>query len=161
MARGDLLLDMARAVGLEALEVPDLVHLLFLVGGTHPVVGHIFCEPSIISDWIACVDAARSGELKSERRNVYRPASESIAYEHWHKKVAEDRPDLSAFGSLLMFSGYQHGPSEYTHSHQYAAYYAQRGFDDLWEESGFERPVCISSPDDDRDQPVRMRKNRN
>ena len=47
----------------------------------------------------------------------------------------------------------------------YAAYYAQRGFDDLWEESGFERPVCISSPDDDRDQPVRMRrsgyKNRN
>ena len=106
---------------------------------------------------------ARSGELKSERRNVYRP--ESIAYEHWHKKPAENRPDLSAFGSLLMFSGYNHGPSEYTHSRQYAAYYAQSGFDDLWEESGFERPVCISSPDDDRDQPVRMRrsgyKNRN
>ena len=163
VARGDLLLDMARAVGVGALDVPELVHLLFLLAGTHPVVGHIFCEPSIISDWIACVDAARSGELKSERRNVYRP--ESIAYEHWHKKPAENRPDLSAFGSLLMFSGYNHGPSEYTHSRQYAVYYAQRGFDDLWEESGFERPVCISSPDDDRDQPVRMRrsgyKNRN
>ena len=163
VARGDLLLDMARAVGLEALEVPDLVHLLFLVSGTHPVVGHIFCEPSIISDWIACVEAARSGELKSERRKneiIMGPVEpESIAYEHWHKKPAEDRPDLSAFGSLLMFSGYQHGPSEYTHSRQYAAYYAQSGFDDLWEESGFERPVCISSPDDDRDQPVRMRKN--
>ena len=43
-----------------------------------------------------CVDAAARGELKSERRNVYRPASESIAYEHWHKKPAENRPDLSA-----------------------------------------------------------------
>jgi len=165
VARGDLLLDMARAVGVGALDVPELVHLLFLLAGTQPVVGHIFCEPSIVSDWIACVEAARSGELKSERRKNERimgPVEpESIAYEHWHKKPAENRPDLSAFGSLLMFSGYQHGPSEYTHSHQYAAYYAQRGFDDLWEESGFERPVCISSPDDDRDQPVRMRKNRN
>ena len=165
VARGDLLLDMARAVGVGALDVPELVHLLFLLAGTQPVVGHIFCEPSIVSDWIACVEAARSGELKSERRKneiIMGPVKpESIAYEHWHKKPAENRPDLSAFGSLLMFSGYQHGPSEYTHSRQYAAYYAQRGFDDLWEESGFERPVCISSPDDDRDQPVRMRKNRN
>ena len=66
MARGDLLLDMARAVALEALEVPDLVHLLYLVGGTHPVVDHVMCEPSIFSDWIECVAAARRGELKSE-----------------------------------------------------------------------------------------------
>ena len=46
--------------------MPDLVHLLFLVGGTHPVVDHVMYEPSIFSDWIECVDAARRGELKSE-----------------------------------------------------------------------------------------------
>ena len=72
---------------------------------------------------------ARSGELKSERRKneiIMGPVEpESIAYEHWHKKPAENRPDLSAFGSLLMFSGYQHGPSEYTHSRQCAFYYAK------------------------------------
>ena len=140
VARGDLLLDMARAVGLEALEVPDLVHLLFLVGGMHPVVGHIFCEPSIISDWIACVDAARKGELKSERRKneiIMGPVEpESIAYEHWHKKPAENRPDLSAFGSLLVFSEFQHG----LHEHTFSGQYPQR-----------------ESPDD-RDQPVRTRK---
>lgn len=40
VARGDLLLDMARALDVRALAVPDLVHLLFLVGGSHPVVAH-------------------------------------------------------------------------------------------------------------------------
>ena len=138
------------------------------------MVGHIFCAPSIISDWIACVEAARSGELKSERRKneiiMGTVEPESIAYEHWHKKPAENRPDLSAFGSLLMFSGYNHGPSEYTHSRQYASYYAQREFtfmddNDNLHEIPFGPPVCTSSPDDDRDQPVRMRrsgyKNRN
>ena len=99
-----LLLDLARAMGLEALEVPDLLHLLFLVSGTHPVVGHIFCEPSLISDWIACVDAARKGDLKSERRKneiIMGPVKpESIAYEHWHKKPAENRgsPRRHRFG---------------------------------------------------------------
>jgi hypothetical protein len=154
---------MARAVGLEALEVPDLVHLLFLVSGTHPVVGHIFCEPSIISDWIACVEAARSGELKSERRKneiIMGPVEpESIAYEHWHKKPAENRPDLSAFGSLLMFSGYNHGPSEYTHSRQYAAYYDQREFSFADAADGSWTCGLGTPTHDDRDQPVRMRKN--
>ena len=65
VARGDLLLDMARAVGLEALDVPELVHLLFLLSGTHPVVGHIFCEPSIISDWIACVEARAAASSRA------------------------------------------------------------------------------------------------
>ena len=156
VARGDLLLDMARAVGVGALDVPELVHLLFLLAGTQPVVGHIFCEPSVFSGWIACVEAARRGELKRERHGKVRIIGadnpESIAYQHWHKKAAEDRPDLSAFGSLLMFSEYQHGPSEYTHSRQYASYYAQREL----RANGPGTP----SPDD-RDQPVRMRKNRN
>ena len=137
VARGDLLLDMARAVGLEALEVPDLVHLLYLVGGTHPVVDHVMCEPSIFSDWIECVDAARERwESESEEDDA---APESIAWEHWHEKTRGKRPDLSAFGSLLVFgetcSG---GPGQYTYSLQYG-----------------------KTHDDDRDQPVRMRKNRN
>ena len=91
VARGDLLLDMARAVGLEALEVPDLVHLLYLVGGTHPVVDHVMCEPSIFSDWIECVDAARRGELKSESEGEdHAQSPESIAWERrWHEKTRQ------------------------------------------------------------------------
>jgi hypothetical protein len=138
VARGDLLLDMARAVGLEALEVPDLVHLLYLVGGTHPVVDHVMCEPSIFSDWIECVDAARRGELKSESEGDD-AAPESIAWEHWHEKTRGKRPDLSAFGSLLVFGEtFSGGPGQYTYSGQYG-----------------------ETHDDDRDEPVRMRKNRN
>ena len=119
--------------------MPDLVHLLYLVGGTHPVVDHVMCEPSIFSDWIECVDAARRGELKSERRRnetIMGPAEpESIAYEHWHEKTRQKRPDLSTFGSLLVFGETQHGgPGQYTYSLQYG-----------------------ETHDDGRDEPVRLR----
>ena len=141
VARGDLLLDMARVLDVRALAVPDLVHLLFLVGGSHPVVGHIMYEPNIFSDWVAYVEAARRGKLKrrarSNVRTVGKEAPELIAWSHWSDKTCLKRPDLSAFGSLLVFNKYQHGPGEYTFSGQYPH---------------------KKSPDD-RDQPVRMRSN--
>ena len=136
VARGDLLLDMAKALDVAALEITDLVHLLYLVGGTHPVVDHVMCEPSIFSDWIECVEAARRGEIKSEYEEDD-AAPESIAWEHWHEKTRQKRPDLSAFGSLLVFSEFKHGLYEHTFSGQY--------------------PHMGESPDD-RDQPVRARK---
>ncbi len=135
VARGDLLLDMAKALEVAALDVPDLVHLLYLLGGTHPVVGHIMYRPYIFSDWIEYIDAARRGELKHEQR-LGSPDPESIAWEHWDVKTRHKRPDLSAFGSLLVFSEFQHG----LHEHTFSGQYPQR-----------------ESPDD-RDQPVRTRK---
>ena len=91
VARGDLLLDMARVLDVRALAVPDLVHLLFLVGGSHPVVGHIMYEPNIFSDWVAYVEAARRGKLKrrarSNARTVGKEAPESIAWSHWSDKT--------------------------------------------------------------------------
>ena len=152
VARGDLLLDMARAVGLEALEVPDLVHLLYLVGGTHPVVDHVMCEPSIFSDWIECVDAARRGELKSESEGED-AAPESIAWGHWHSKTRQRRPDLSTFGSLLVFGETHHGgPGQYTYSLQYGETH----------DDGRDEPVRLRIRLDRlAEERVRMRKNRN
>ena len=152
VARGDLLLDMARAVGLEALEVPDLVHLLFLVGGTHPVIGHIMYGPYIFSDWIECVDAARRGELKSESEGED-AAPESIAWGHWHEKTRQKRPDLSTFGSLLVFGETYHGgPGQYTYSLQYGETH----------DDGRDEPVRLRIRLDRlAEERVRMRKNRN
>ena len=152
VARGDLLLDMARAVGLEALEVPDLVHLLFLVGGTHPVIGHIMYGPYIFSDWIECVDAARRGELKSESEGED-AAPETIAWGHWHEKTRQKRPDLSTFGSLLVFGETYHGgPGQYTYSLQYGETH----------DDGRDEPVRLRIRLDRlAEERVRMRKNRN
>ena len=130
VARGDLLLDHGACSGVRGAGSARPRTLLFSSAGRTPWWGTSFARPlsSPIGSRASTRRAGASSRANDARtkRSWEQSSPSRSRMNTGTKRRGRKRPDLSAFGSLLMFSGYQHGPSEYTHSHQYAAYYAQR-----------------------------------